>query len=477
MNNLVIGREHEKEMLNELLVSKKAELLAVYGRRRVGKTYLLRTYLSTQMVFSCSGQVDGSFKVQLTNFQKQLKTWFPKRKNIAPPGNWQEAFNTLEECLNTLKNNKKKVLFFDELPWLDSHKSGFLSAFTYFWNMYAETRNDLLVIICGSAASWMIKKVVNNKGGLHNRITRRIRLMPFTLAETNLFLAHKNIGLNTHQLCQLYMVTGGIPHYLDGVKKGKSVAQNIQQLCFSKDGLLLHEFDNLYKSLFAFPDKHIAVVAALAKKQKGLTRHELLQAAKLPSGGSLSVVLNELTESGFVLKSNPYGKSERDSLYRLMDEFSLFYYRFMQKAPAEEKNYWLTLSQGQAYKSWCGYAFENLCLRHIPQIKSALGISGIATTEASWYHAGKAKTNGVQIDLLINRADNCINLCEIKFCETPYTITKTEATIMQRHRDLFRQYTRSRKTVFLTWIAPKGIADNNWKQQVCDVEIGVERLV
>jgi predicted AAA+ superfamily ATPase len=266
MNNLVIGREHEKEMLNELLVSKKAELLAVYGRRRVGKTYLLRTYLSTQMVFSCSGQVDGSFKVQLTNFQKQLKTWFPKRKNIAPPGNWQEAFNTLEECLNTLKNNKKKVLFFDELPWLDSHKSGFLSAFTYFWNMYAETRNDLLVIICGSAASWMIKKVVNNKGGLHNRITRRIRLMPFTLAETNLFLAHKNIGLNTHQLCQLYMVTGGIPHYLDGVKKGKSVAQNIQQLCFSKDGLLLHEFDNLYKSLFAFPDKHIAVVAALAKK-------------------------------------------------------------------------------------------------------------------------------------------------------------------------------------------------------------------
>jgi uncharacterized protein len=477
MNKIVIGRLPEKEILNELLTSEKAELLAVYGRRRVGKTFLLRTYLSTQMVFSCSGQVDGSLTAQLSNFHKQLKTWFPKRKNIALPDNWQAAFNTLELCMNTLKSKKKKVLFFDELPWLETRKSGFLSAFTYFWNMYAETRSDLLVIICGSAASWMIKKVVNNKGGLHNRITHRIRLMPFTLAETNLFLKHKNINLNIWQLCQLYMVTGGIPHYLDEVKKGKSVSQNIQQLCFSKDGLLAYEFNNLYKSLFAFPEKHIAVVDALSKKQKGLTRHELLKAAKIPSGGSLTVVLHELTESGFVLKSNPYGKSERDSLYRLMDEFSLFYFRFMQKAPAEEKNYWFTISQGQAYKSWCGYAFENLCLRHIPQIKFALGISGIATTEASWYHAGKTNTDGVQIDLLINRADNCINLCEIKFCETPYYITKADAKLMEQHRNIFRQHTHSRKTIFLTWITPKGIAENNWKQQVCDVEIEVEGLV
>lgn len=477
MSNIVIGRDHEKEILNELIASEKAELLAVYGRRRVGKTYLLRSYLAEHMVFSCSGQIDGIKTAQLSNFHKQLNIWFPKNKTIAISKTWDQAFTVLEKCLNTLKNNKKKVIFFDELPWFETRKSGFLSAFSYFWNMYAERRSDLLVVICGSAASWMIKKVVNNKGGLHNRITRRIRLMPFNLAETNLFLQHKNISFNTYQLCQLYMVTGGIPHYLDGVKKGKSVAQNIQQLCFTKDSLLQQEFDNLYKSLFSFPEKHIAVVAALSKKQKGLTRTELMKTGKLPTGGSLTNVLNELTESGFVLKTYPFGKRDRDSLYRLMDEFSLFYFRFMQKAPAEEKNYWFTLSQGQAYKSWCGYAFENLCLRHIPQIKAALGISGIATTEASWYHAGKAKTDGVQIDLLINRADNSINLCEIKFGETPYTITKADATQIDQHRMLFTQFTSSRKMLYLTWITPKGIADNNWKQQVCDVEITLEQLV
>ncbi len=363
------------------------------------------------------------------------------------------------------------------MPWLETRKSEFLSCFSYFWNMYAETRSDLLVIICGSAASWMIQKVVNNKGGLHNRITRRMRMLPFTLAETNEYLLHHHISLSTYQVCQLYMVTGGVPHYLNGIKKSRGVAQNIQQICFTKDGLLTGEFDNLYKSLFNFPDKHIAVVAALAKKQSGLSRQSLLKIAKLPSGGSLTKALDELTESGFVLKSNPYGKSQRDSLYRLIDEFSLFYFRFMHKTPSEQKNYWLSISQSSAYFSWCGYAFENLCMRHLDALKEAMGIAGIASTEASWYYPGKAEEKGVQIDLIIHRADNCINLCEIKFSEQPFTITKAIATQVAQKRDLFKQYTGAKQQVLLTWITMKGLVDNNWRQQVVDVELKANSLL
>jgi hypothetical protein len=366
------------------------------------------------------------------------------------------------------------VLFFDEMPWLDTRKSEFLPSFSYFWNMYAETKPDLMVIICGSAASWMIKKVVKNKGGLHNRITQRIRMLPYTLAETNQYLLHNKVSLSPYQLCQLYMVTGGVPHYLNGIKKGRSVAQNIQQLCFTKDGLLYGEFDNLYRALFSFPEKHIAVVEALAKKQKGLTRHELLKRAKLSSGGSFTTTLEELTESGFVLKSNPYGKGNRDCLYRLIDEFTLFYFRFMHQAAAEQKNYWMSLSQGSAYASWCGYAFENLCMRHLDALKNSLGIAGIATTEASWYLPGKTQTDGAQIDLLIHRADNCINLCEIKFSETAFTITKAVAAKAVHNRDLFKQQTGYKKQVLLTWITMKGLTDNNWRQQVADAEVLVD---
>lgn len=474
MSNIVLGREHEKGILNELMTSGKAELLAVYGRRRVGKTYLIRSHLEKHIIFSCSGQIDGSMESQLHNFHLQLTKYFPTKKKSKYPENWKEAFESLEEGLNTITHKRKKVLFFDELPWLDTRKSEFLSSFSYFWNMYAETKSDLLVIICGSAASWMIKKVVKNKGGLHKRITQRIRILPYTLAETNQYLLHNYVALSPYQLCQLYMVTGGVPHYLSGIKKGRSVAQNIQHLCFTKDGLLYSEFDNLYKALFSFPEKHIAVVAALAKKQKGLTRHELMKTAKLASGGSLTNTLDELTESGFVLKSNPYGKGTRDSLYRLIDEFSLFYFRFMHQAVTEQKNYWMSISQSSTYASWCGYAFENLCMRHIENLKASLGIAGIATTEASWYSPGNTYTDGAQIDLLINRADNCINLCEIKFSETPYTITKDIAAKAVQKRDLFRQQTGYKKQVLLTWITMKGLVDNNWRQQVVDVEVHMD---
>lgn len=417
-----------------------------------------------------TGQYNGKTREQLANFAQQLNEYFPKKKIMLAPESWQEAFNNLRECLDSIEGSAKKVIFFDELPWLDNHKSGFLPAFGYFWNIYADRRRDLLIVICGSAASWIIDKVVNNKGGLHNRITQRIRLLPFDLRETSDYLQHRNIQLDHYQILQLYMVLGGIPAYLNAVERGLSAEQNIEKICFSKDGALVNEFGNLYSALFNNPDRHIHVIRALAQKNKGLTRSQILSGGKLLTGGAATTVLTELEESGFIQRIYPYGKKEKDSLFRLADEYSLFYLKFMEKAG--EQRPWQT----SAYKAWCGYAFENICFRHIHQIKNALQIGGVHTSISSWLKPGKGKNNGAQIDLIIDRADHCINICEMKFSGGPFVIDKKYAEVLQNKMLAFREATETRKTLFLTFISTYGVVDNEYRARRVDAEVTMELL-
>ncbi|MGC4233361.1 MAG: ATP-binding protein [Niabella sp.] len=477
MKKTIIGRQDEIVILNRLLQSREPELLAVYGRRRIGKTYLIHTFLEQHLVFSCSGQANGNTKEQLVNFTRQLNRYFPEKGTTLAPGSWQEAFYQLQERLEAIKDKKKKkVLFFDELPWLDTHKSGFLSSFGYFWNMYAANRSDLLVVICGSAASWMIHKVVNNKGGLHNRITQRMRLLPFTLKETEDYLQYKNIKLDRYQLLRLYMITGGVPAYLNAVEKGKSADQNIENMCFRKDGKLTEEFNNLYAALFNKPERHIQVIEALAKKRKGLTRSEILATANLLTGGGITEVLNELTESGFILKVYPYDKKERETLYRLADEYSLFYLKFMQHQKGNEKGQWISRMQSPAYTAWCGYAFENVCLSHIEAIKRGLQIAGVQSVAASWVQTGTIGSNGAQIDLLIDRADQCINICEMKFSQSDFTIDKRYASELANKLKVFRDNTRTRKTLFLTLITTYGVKKNTYYTNLVQSELIMDDL-
>jgi len=478
MNPAIIGRENEIRILEKLLNSRDPELLAIYGRRRIGKTFLIKSYYQEHIVFSCSGQYNGKTSEQLINFTEQLNLYFPGKKTILVPTTWQEAFSLLRECIESLKGSEKKVIFFDELPWLDSHKSGFLSAFSYFWNMHASQRADILVVICGSAASWIIDKVVNNKGGLHNRITQRIRLLPFTLGETEAYLRQRNIKLDRYQILQLYMVMGGVPAYLKAVEGGLSAAQNIENCCFSKDGVLYNEFDNLYAALFNNPQKHIEVIRALSRKSKGLTRSEILKAGKILTGGGITTVLNELTESGFIQKTFPFGKKEKDSLFRLADEFSLFYFKFMQKGEGYgyEKADWLGIQTTQAFVGWCGYIFETICMKHLGQIKRSLQIGGVHSVASSWYKPGKGKDSGAQIDLLLDRADRCINICEIKFSTKPFVIDKKYAADLQNKLMIFRQTTDIQKTLFLTFITTYGVFGNDYKYQMVDSEVTMESL-
>jgi hypothetical protein len=331
---------------------------------------------------------------------------------------------------------------------------------------WASRQPNILVIICGSAASWMIRNIVNNKGGLHNRITQKIRLLPFTLAETEAYLQSRGNQLDHYQILQIYMAFGGIPQYLKSIQKGDSATRAIEKACFTKDGILTGEFNNLYSSLFEKADSHIKVVKALALTGKGLTRQEIIEVCGLSSGGRATLMLEELEESGFIRYAVPYEKAMKDAIYRLIDEYSLFYLKFMDKTRSSGKDVWSKLSVGASYKIWSGMAFEAVCMKHVAQIKRALGIEGIETTESAWRYVPGKGDPGAQIDLLIDRADRCINICEMKYYNNEYAIDKSYAGELQRKLEVFREKTKTKKTLFLTMITTYGLKENSYSNSL-----------
>jgi uncharacterized protein len=453
---IIIGRKEEQEMLAEIATANAADMLAVTGRRRVGKTYLIKAFFESRMHFEFSGILNADNEQQLQSFAIALAKQSGKRNAKEVPANWMEAFQLLANYLDGKSAKEKLVVFIDELPWLDTHKSKFVQALDWFWNSWAVDKN-ILVIICGSAASWMTSKIINNRGGLHNRVTRRMHLQPFTLSETESFLNYNGIALSRYHILQLYMAIGGIPHYLKEIKKGQSAAQNINRICFEKNGLLANEFDNLYNALFANARQHIGIIQALASKQKGLTRNEILAATKLKDGGSFSKLLNELEQSDFITAYYPFDKVKKETLYRLTDEYSLFYLRFIRN----KKNInWLQLSSTPAYKSWSGYAFENICMKHIDKIKIALGIGSVYTEQSSFAYKGNALHDGTQIDLLIDRNDNVINICEAKCYDKPFSVTKAYAAELRNKMRIFQEKTGTRKSLFLTIVSTYGVVKN-----------------
>ncbi|MBC7864803.1 MAG: ATP-binding protein [Bacteroidia bacterium] len=472
--HILIGRETETGILQECLQSNKAELIAMIGRRRVGKTFLIREFYKNELCFVLTGVHHATLEEQLENFQFSMIEFAKTNKKTAPPKTWLQAFHQLRTFIEKKGAKKKKVLFFDELPWMATRRSGFMGAFEHFWNHWASHRKDLILVICGSAASWMIKKIVNNKGGLHNRITRKIRLEPFDLHETECFLKNKNVNLNQYQVTQLFMVTGGIPLYLNEIKKGESAAQNIERICFTKDGLLQKEFDNLYSALYEDATNHIAVIKALSGKNKGMNRTEIIKAAGLKSGGFATEILEELSESGFITPFIPLDRVKKETFYRLTDEYTLFYLKFIAGQRGTGKKQWVKKANSPSWKSWSGLAFENICIKHTPQIKKALGIEGVYTEESAW--RSKNKKEGVQVDLLIDRGDNCINVCEMKFSQTKFEINNRYAKELQNKIQTFQLESKTRKTVFLTMITTFGLIENIHKTSLVSNSIPLEKL-
>jgi uncharacterized protein len=463
----IIGRDNEKKILIDALSSTQSEMIAVYGRRRVGKTFLIENVFEDKICFSISGIHKGSLKDQLNEFSKTL---FPKKKDQQVIANWFDAFDLLETHVEAIKGKQKKVIFIDELPWLDTPKSKFIAAFEHFWNTWASKRTDIILVICGSAASWMIKKILNSKGGLHNRVTIRIRLLPFNLNETEQYLKTKNIRLNRYDLCQLYMSIGGIPFYLKQIRRGESVTQNIERICFAKDGLLHTEFDNLYRALFNNAAKHIAIINSLAVSPQGLNRNTIIKNSKFESGGGVSEVLNELLESGFITEIPAQNTKAKNNIYRLTDEYSLFYLKFIQQNKFAGAGAWASLSKTQSYTTWCGYAFENICFKHTNAIKKALGIAAVYTNIYSWHN------NKAQIDILLDREDRCINICEIKYYKSQFEITKSYETKLRAKMEAYQHDTNTNKNLFLTFITSRGLKENMYKTSLVENSLTLDDL-
>lgn len=448
----VAGRIDEIKILNGLLESEQSEFLAVYGRRRIGKTYLIRQVYDKHLIFDSSGLHEKNIDQQLENFWLDISR--ASKSNTLQPQTWLQAFALLKAFIDTQKSKQKKVIFLDEISWFDTPRSGFLAALDNFWNMYCSKRTDIILVICGSAASWIINKVINNRGGLHNRITKQILLKPFDLKETKAFLEMNHVKLVLKDIVQLYMCVGGVPFYLKDIVPGKSVAQILDSLFFDKNASLKNEFQNLYAALFKNSQLHELVVKALATKSKGLTRNEILEATKLSSGGGFTSILNELTACGFVIQVFPINKKKEESLYRLVDEFTLFYFKFFGNADYTGSNF----VNKPSFKSWSGYAFENLCLKHAYQIKKALGIQGIVSRDYSWI----SPDNTAQVDMVIDRDDNVINLLEAKYYQAEYEMTQRYAEQLEKRKHIFIKTTKTKKNVFTTMVSIYGTKTNEY---------------
>ena len=455
----IIGRKAEQELLRECLASKKSEFVALYGRRRVGKTFLVRETLGSDFVFYASGILDGTDAEQLANFNKEIVRF--GGGDLAPARGWGDAFENLNALLGAPAANGKKVIFLDEIPWMSAPRSGFLSALDHFWNRHASMRKDVFLIICGSAASWIIENVINNTGGLHNRLTNEIYLSPFTLNECEAYFRAKGIDIPRYQVAEAYMVFGGIPYYLDFFKPKFSLAQNVDAIFFQENAPLRNEYENLFRSLFRNADGHLRVIEALAAKNYGKAREEIIASAGMPEGGGLSKVLSELTASGFVREYLAFGKKKRDRLYQLVDPFTLFSLRFGPKREAYSADFWLRFCLTPTHASWAGYAFEILCLLHIPQIRKALGISGVLTEIYSW--KSKVHDPGAQIDLVIERGDQVINLCEMKYASSEFVIDKAYDQNLRNKRAAFLSETRTRKAAHTTMITTYGLCKNAYQ--------------
>jgi AAA+ ATPase superfamily predicted ATPase len=454
----IIGRKSEQLTLKSLIESDKAEFVALYGRRRVGKTFLIREFFDNKFKFYHTGLANSEMEMQLYSFNTSLNNYgtvnYPESKT------WFDSFEQLRHLLSRSRKNGKKVVFIDEMPWIDTPRSGFLSALEHFWNGWASGQKDILLIVCGSVTSWMIEKLLDNHGGLHNRVTQQIHLRPFTLSECEEYYQTYHFEISRHEMVESYMIFGGIPFYLSLMQKQFSMAQNVDNLLFSESSSLKNEFHNLYASLFKKAENHIKIVEALSDKAKGLTRNEIIEASKLPNGGSLNRTLKELELSGFIRRYRNYGKKIRQSMYQLIDFYTLFYFSFLKNNTFNDEHYWTNFIENARHRAWSGYAFEQICLAHLPQIKQKLGISGVLTNAYSWI--SNDKETGAQIDLVIERNDKVINLCEMKYVNGEFTINKKQEENLRNKRATFKEETKTRKAVHITMITTYGVKRNEY---------------
>ena len=477
MTSNIFSRSEEIKTLEEFYISLQSEFLAIYGRRRVGKTFLIKEFFNSKenIVFlKITGLRKGLIREQIRNFIQQVSAVFYGNAPLAVPKNWNDAFATLQHAIRQQPKNKKIILFFDELPWMATRNSRLLETLEYQWNQHWSDDNRIKLIACGSSSSWIVKKLIKGRGGFHNRVTKKIHLSPFTLSETKDFLIRNKIKLNHAQLLEIYMAMGGIPFYLLQAKKGLSATEIIEDLAFSKDGFLLGEFDNLFSSLFDRHEDYIAVLRMISLSHYGISQEKLLGQLPTSLQGERGLnILHDLEESDFIMGFKPHFHKRRGIYYRVVDEYSLFYFKWIEpvKKTLQERalsaGNWRDLQSDAEWNTWAGYAFESVCYKHIAEIRAALKISPTAIAD-TWRYIPTKKINaqGAQIDLLFDRKDNAITLCEIKYSNQPITLTKKLVADLQQKETVLKQQTKTKKQLFWCLISAHGIVNNFYAEDI-----------
>ena len=452
----LIAREKEVYELERLYASDRSELVIVYGRRRIGKTFLVNQVFADRFTFTFVGARNERQAVQLQRFSLQLQQ-FSGSPFVPKLNTWDDAFDQLRQLITSRPKEERKVIFFDEMPWVDTPRSSFVSSLEYFWNAWAAQRDDIMFIACGSATSWMVDRLVRNRGGLYNRVTGHIYLRPFALGECEQYLHQHRCMWDRYTILQCYMVLGGVPFYLSMLRPQESLAQNIDRLFFEKNAPLRNEFEQLYSALFTHADSYIAVAEALSSRHEGMTRTMIAEATGV-QGSSLTKILDNLERCDFIVTYANYKSKSRNTMYRMADPYTLFYFKFIADDKQKDEHFWTHHIASPAISAWQGFSFETVCLSHLQQIKKKLGISGIATNSRSWRSRGSAGNPGAQIDLLIERADRVINICEMKFAPAPFVITKDYEARLRDKMSAFTMETHNTKPLLLTMVTTFGVS-------------------
>lgn len=468
----MIGRKKEISELNKLYDKKSAEFVAIYGRRRVGKTYLVDETFSNRITFRHAGLAPneedpkGQLKKQLEHFYKSLL--LHGMEECEKPESWLDAFFLLEKFLQKIDTGSRQLVFIDELPWLDTPRSGFIQAFEGFWNTWACHRKNLMLIVCGSANSWILDNLINAHGGLYDRVTHEIKLAPFILSECEDFYRENNIKLSRYDIVQSYMVFGGIPYYMGYVDGEYSLAQNIDNIFFVKNAKLKDEYDRLFASVFSNPEFVKTIVNYLAKKNAGFTRKQITEALHITDGGTITRTLKALIASDFVEKYLPFGLSKRDYHYKLVDPFCLFYLHFVKDQKTTNEKFWQQNTSLQSLSSWRGFAFENVCFNHVEQLKKSLGISGVNTQVSAWSKRSDDK-EGTQIDLLLIRDDNVVNMCELKFYSGEYEVDNAYYKTLFNRETILQKEISPKVTIRSTLVTTFGLKQNEYSNVFSNV--------
>ncbi len=468
----MVGRKEEIAVLNELYNSTNAELVAVYGRRRVGKTFLVDETFGEKITFRHAGLSPagengrGLLQEQLNSFYESLTMY--GMEECEKPKSWFDAFLLLKKHLQNTDTGGRQLVFIDELPWLDTPRSGFIRAFESFWNNWGCHRRNLMVVVCGSANSWIQDKLINNRGGLYNRLTYQMKLTPFTLKECEEFFISKGFKYSRYTIVESYMVFGGIPYYLNYLDKRKSLAQNIDSLFFAKHAVFRDEFNRLFESIFTGAEGVKDIVRLLYKRNAGFTRKEIVQHLNISDGGKLSRDLNALITSDFVIKYVPFSLSKRAEHYKLTDPFCLFFLHFVDGQTKLHEKYWEQNAGTQMVVTWRGFAFENVCFNHVEQIKRGLGISGVVTSTSAWSKK-KDDEEGLQIDLLILRNDNVINMCECKFYSDIFAVDEAYYRKILGKTEMLLEAVPRKTAVYSTLIATYGLKQNEYSSAFINV--------